>query len=75
VAPPLVVLVGMSEDAAGTLVEWPHWLPEAAHTGRPIIGFAGRIFTEQPEWRMRVPGTFLGASVGDALGTIEHLLR
>ena len=73
--PPLVVLAAMREDTAGSLTEWANWLPEAAQRGKPIMTFAGRIFTEQPEWRVRVPGVFLGATVADGVATIETLLR
>jgi len=75
VLPPLVVLTASTEETARSLVEWPLWLPEAAQTGKPIVGFAGLIFSEHPEWRTRVPGTFLGATLRDGMASIERLLR
>ena len=75
VSPPLVVLTATSEETAASLAEWPLWLPEAAQSGKPIISYAGRIFTDHPEWRMRVPGTFLGASLRDGLDAVERMLR
>jgi len=37
--------------------------------------FGGRIFTEQPEWRDKVPGVFLGATLQDGLDSLDRLLR
>jgi hypothetical protein len=39
-----------------------------------LIGFGGRIFIEQPEWRARVPGTYLGDTYQEGLANIENLL-
>lgn len=75
IAPPLVVMVAMSEDTASALAGWPQWLPEAVQGARPVMTFAGRVFTEQPDWRRRVPGVFLGASVTEGVAKAEDLLR
>lgn len=72
---PAIVFVAMTEKSAAALADWPVHLPEAAQSGRPIIGFGGRIFTEQPEWRARVPGIFLGASLRDGAQALDRLLR
>jgi DNA-binding transcriptional MerR regulator len=72
--PLMVILIAMTEETAVKLAEWPHWLPKAAQNGRPIIGFGGRIFTLQPEWRMRVAGTYLVDTFREGLNNIEHLL-
>ena len=74
-APPLAVLSATCEETASSLADWPLWLPEAAQAGKPIVGFAGRIFSEHPVWRMRVPGSFLGATMRHALDAVERLLR
>jgi MerR family transcriptional regulator, light-induced transcriptional regulator len=73
-SPALVVVVAMSEETANALADWPVWLPEAAKIGKPIFSFAGRVFSESPEWRMRVAGVFLGATLRDGLDTVERLL-
>lgn len=72
--PPLVVLIAMTESSAAELVEWTKWLPEAASMGRPIIGYGGRIFVQQPEWRLRMNGLYLGSTFQEGLDTIERLL-
>jgi DNA-binding transcriptional MerR regulator len=72
--PLMVILVAMTEQTATNLSEWPHWLPKAAQNGKPVIGFGGRIFTIQPEWRMRVAGTYLGDTFRAGLDNIERLL-
>jgi hypothetical protein len=40
-----------------------------------VITFGGHIFTEQPEWRARVPGVFLGATLQEGVDTLERTLR
>ena len=75
ICPAVVVVVAMSDETAGGLIEWPHWMPEAAQTGKPVVGFAGRVFVQHPEWRMRVPGLFLGATVAEGLEILEGILR
>jgi methanogenic corrinoid protein MtbC1 len=72
--PSMVILVAMTETTASELVEWPQWLPEAAKTGRPAIGYGGRIFSTRPEWRLRAPGIFLGPTFQEGIETIERLL-
>lgn len=72
--PSLVVLVAMTEQSATALIEWPLWLPEVAHSGGPMVGYGGRLFTQHPEWRERVPGVFLGATLQEGVDTIEKLL-
>lgn len=74
IKPPLVILVAMTESTASAMLEWANWLPEAARANRPIIGYGGRIFTLQPEWRLKMKGIYLGDSLRDGLRTIERLL-
>jgi methanogenic corrinoid protein MtbC1 len=74
IKPLMVILVAMIEETAVKLAEWPHWLPQAAQNGKPIIAFGGRIFAKQPEWRMRVAGVYLGDTFREGLNNIEHLL-
>lgn len=74
VHPMLVVLTAMTEATAAELVEWPQWLPDVAQTGKPVIGYGGRIFVSQPEWRMRMTGTYLGNNFREAIESIERLI-
>jgi DNA-binding transcriptional MerR regulator len=74
VKPPVIVLVAMTDESARALVEWPRWFPEAARTKRPVIAFGGRIFSEQAEWRERVPGIFLGVTLQDGVEKLQQLL-
>lgn len=75
IKPSLVVVVAMTEESTGELIDWPNWLPEAAETGRPPIGYGGRIFTLQPEWRQRMQGIFLGETLELGVENIERILR
>jgi MerR family transcriptional regulator, light-induced transcriptional regulator len=72
--PSLVILVAMTEGSAMELIKWPKIMPEVFETGKPIIGYGGRIFSIQPEWRLKMPGLYLGNSFRDGLDTIERLL-
>jgi DNA-binding transcriptional MerR regulator len=73
--PPAVVFVAMTEEPASALIEWPHSFPQSAQGGQPVITFGGLIFTEQPEWRDKVPGTFLGSTLREGAERLDRLLR
>ena len=73
--PSMIVLVAMTEHAVTGLVQLPQWLSEATASGKPVIGYGGRIFLEEPKWRSLVPGMFLGENFEIALATIEQLLQ
>lgn len=70
-----VVWVAVQEPGARSLLGWQEHLPEALSHGRPIVGFGGRIFNTQPEWRERIAGVFLGETVQDGLARLDGLLR
>lgn len=72
--PSMVVLIAMTENSASELVEWPDWLTEAAQTGKPIVGYGGRIFAVQPDWRDRMEGIYLGDTFRKGVTTIERLI-
>lgn len=74
-APSAIVMVAMTEEPATALQAWPAVLPEVAESGRPVFGFAGRIFSLKPEWRSRVPGLFLGATLDEGIQTLESILQ
>jgi MerR family transcriptional regulator, light-induced transcriptional regulator len=72
--PEVVVLVAMTEASAAELVEWPRYFPKATAHGRPEIAFGGRVFSEQPEWRDRVAGVYLGATLEAGITTLDDML-
>ncbi len=74
IRPRLAILVAMLEETAGNLIEWPQWMPDVLESGKPVIGFGGRVFTEHPEWRVRVPGTYLGLTIPEGVQTAESIL-
>lgn len=74
-SPLAVVSVAMTEKAAEALAAWPKWMPEAAESGRPVFAFGGRVFNQHPEWRARVQGLFLGATLTEGVDTLERMLR
>ncbi len=74
-APSAIVVIAMTEEPATALQAWPAALPEVAESGRPAFGFAGRIFNLKPEWRSRVPGLFLGATLDEGIQTLERILQ
>jgi DNA-binding transcriptional MerR regulator len=73
--PSVVVLIAMREEAARNLLDWPRWLPEAAESGHPVVCFGGRIFTQEPVWRERVSGVYLGETLQEGMGTLAQLLE
>jgi DNA-binding transcriptional MerR regulator len=73
--PPAIVFVATTEQSAKVLTEWPRYLPGALEARRPIVAFGGRIFNEQPEWRTRVPGVFLGETLLQGADKLEGMLR
>jgi len=72
--PSLLILVAMTEESGQKLIEWPKFMPEVEESGRPIVGYGGRIFSLHPEWRLKMKGLFLGNSFKEGLETIERLL-
>ncbi len=75
IKPSMVVLVAMTETSAAALQDWPQWMPEVAESGKPIVGYGGRIFVEQPVWRSKMPGIYLGSTFEEGLNTIERAIR
>ena len=73
--PSALVLTAVTEEPALALAEWPKWLPEAAQTGEPIVGYGGPIFNERPELRAKVRGIFLGTTLQEGVETLERILH
>ncbi len=70
VQPQAMVLVGMLEEPARLLADWPKWIKQTA--GRPLVTFAGRAFVIQPELKDRVPGIYLGDTIQAGLEQIKR---
>jgi DNA-binding transcriptional MerR regulator/methylmalonyl-CoA mutase cobalamin-binding subunit len=75
IKPRAIVLSATLEESARALIELAKWLPTAGGTGRPIVAYGGRIFDQQPEWRARVPGTFLGETLREGLQALEAIMQ
>ncbi len=75
VSAPILVFVAMTEETAITLSEWTRWLPDAAESGRPIVGYGGHIFTERPDLVERMPGIFLGNTLQEGVALIDRMLH
>ena len=74
VAPALIVLVAMSEETALALADWPRFLPQADGVHLPLVGYGGRAFLEHPALVERLPGSFLGKTLGVGSARIHRLL-
>lgn len=74
VNPALLVFAAMSEATALGLVEWPRWLEPQPNAQRPLVGFGGRAFTEDPELAGAVPGVLLGATLREGSERIHRLM-
>jgi hypothetical protein len=65
----------MTEEPARALSHWPDYLPQVAQAGRPIVGFGGGAFTDQPKLANQIPGTFLGHTLQEGIETLNRLLH
>jgi DNA-binding transcriptional MerR regulator len=73
--PSIIVFVAMTEETAQGLLDWPHHLPQVAQTGRPIVGYGGRAFTDHPGLAELIPGVPLGKTLPEGIDTLNHLLH
>lgn len=71
----VIVFVAMTEETGRALVDWPHWLPEAAQRKRPVVTYGGRVFSEHPELAKRVPGVMLGKTLQEGVETLDRMLH
>ena len=74
ISPSMVIFIAMTENSALELVDWPHYLPDATQSGKPIVGYGGRIFSLQPHWRLKIAGNYLGNTYYEGIETIENFL-
>jgi MerR family transcriptional regulator, light-induced transcriptional regulator len=75
VHPSLIVWVAMTEASAINLLDWTHWMPAIAQSGKPFVTYGGKIFETQPEWRLKMAGVYLGDTFSEGLHNIERLLQ
>ncbi len=73
--PDAVVLVAVTDESAVELARWPEILPDVWRAGAPQVYFAGGIFTREPEWQARVPGTYLGDTIQAGVTLLDRALR
>lgn len=71
----IVVFVAMTEEPARSLSSWPHWMPSVAQAKRPVVGFGGRIFSQQPELAGQIPGVWLGKTLEEGVEMINRMLH
>ena len=72
IRPAALVLVGMLEESARLLEDWPQWIKQIS--SRPLVAFAGRAFVLQPELQKQVQGLYLGDTVQVGLARLEESL-
>jgi len=75
IKPSYIVLVAMTEHSAAALLDWPRWMPEVLERGKPVLGYGGRVFVEQPEWQDKLPGIYLGSTFEEGINSIERALQ
>lgn len=73
--PSIVVFAAMTEDSAEVLCAWPQYFGELADGDRLVVAYGGYLFTQEPAWIDRVPGTYLGDTLSDGLAALDRLLR
>jgi DNA-binding transcriptional MerR regulator len=73
VQPQALVLVGMLQESARMMMDWPKWIKPVA--GKPLVAFAGRAFVIQPEFIDQVPGLYLGDTLQAGLVKLGNMLH
>jgi MerR family transcriptional regulator, light-induced transcriptional regulator len=68
--PHLVILAAQRLATAAALKE----MAEILHQKRVTVAFGGRIFTQIPSLRQRIPGHFLGETINIALDRVEDMV-
>lgn len=71
--PAVVLMSASSSEAAAGLTEMTAALVNIAPP-RPIIGYGGRIFNQQPDLRSGIAGVYLGATAQEAVKSMDDLL-
>ena len=75
IEPSVIVFVAMTEETAQALLDWPRHLPRVARTGRPVVGYGGRAFTDHPELMEQMSGVSLGKTLQEGIDTLNRLLH
>ena len=75
IKPSMLVLVAMTENTASGLADWPRWMPDVLERGKPVVGYGGKIFVDQPDWRDKLPGLYLGSTFEEGISSIERALQ
>jgi MerR family transcriptional regulator, light-induced transcriptional regulator len=70
VRPHLVILTAQRLSTAATLLE----MAEVLQQQGVAVAFGGKVFTEHPTLRNRIPGHFLGENIEKALDRVEELV-
>jgi methanogenic corrinoid protein MtbC1 len=68
--PHLVILAAQRLATSAALKE----MAEVLHQRRVTVAFGGRIFTQLPSLRQRIPGHFLGETIKTALERVEDMV-
>jgi DNA-binding transcriptional MerR regulator len=71
--PPLaVVTVAMQPESAQAFSHWPDWIHQVS--GKPIMAFGGKVFTNDPAWVSKIPGIYLGDTIQLGVDRLNSLL-
>jgi DNA-binding transcriptional MerR regulator len=74
-SPSIVVFVAMTAESVRALAEWPQWLPTAAASNHPVIGYGGRAFIAHPEFIKQVAGMYLGDTIAEGVQKLNTMLH
>ena len=61
-------------DAIGNIVEIAQQI-ERVPVPRPVLGFGGQAFNNNPALQALIPGVFLGRDAEESVATVERLMR
>ena len=74
IRPGLVAISATHEEAALHIADIAREI-EKMSDPRPVLGYGGQVFNDNPALRATTPGVFLGRTADETVETVERLLR
>ncbi len=72
--PAVMAVSATHEEAARNIVEIAQQI-ERVPVPRPVLGFGGQAFNNNPALQALIPGVFLGRDAEESVATVERLMR
>ncbi|MFN8471372.1 MAG: MerR family transcriptional regulator [Anaerolineae bacterium] len=72
--PALLAVSATHEEAARNILDIAHQV-ELVPPPRPVLGFGGQAFNDNPSMQALIPGVYLGRNADETVETVERLMR